>query len=298
MLVKLYRKYISKDTRDKIYKAFLGSYLQFYRNLGENTKAKYNYWFQRFLPDTEKNRAYAFMGKYGLTHYPYPFSLEYKKMSINCFFDEQLQMYYVIHSGKKLYFPKSYPEKEILLAYRDLLSEQDERSPHQYVKDINRLKGKILLDIGAAEAIFSLEVIELVNYVYIFECDENWIEALTATFGSWKNKVTIIRKYVSDINDENNITIDRFLEEKEKTNLFLKMDIEGYESVALKGASNTLKESPDIDFAICTYHKKEDAKGIARSFRSYNIEYEQTDGYLYYKNELRKAILRRKYTKS
>ncbi|MCL2652015.1 MAG: FkbM family methyltransferase, partial [Candidatus Azobacteroides sp.] len=223
------------------------------------------------------------------------FSLEYEKMPISCFFDEQLKMYYLIHPGKKLYFPKSYSEKEIILTYRCLLIEQDERSSHRYVKDINRLKGKILLDIGAAEALFSLTVIELVNHVYIFECDENWIEALTATFDPWKNKVTIIRKYVSDINDENNVTIDCFLEGKEKTNLFLKMDIEGYESAALKGASNTLKGAPDIDFAICTYHKKEDAKEIAKLFRSYNLEYEQTDGYLYYGNGLRKAILRRKY---
>jgi len=141
-----------------------------------------------------------------------------------------------------------------------------------------------------------LEVIELVDHVYIFECDENWIEAITATFNPWKNKVTIIRKYVSDINDENNITIDRFLEGKEKTNLFLKMDIEGYELITLTGASNTLKESPDIDFAICTYHKKEDANEIAKMIQSYHFEYEQTDGYLFYANDLRKAILRRKYT--
>jgi len=296
MLVKLYRKYVSKGLRDKIYKAFLGSYLQFYRNFWGYAKSKYNYWFQRFLPDTEKNRAYAFMGKYGLTLHPYLFSLEYKKMPISCFFDEQLKMYYVIYSGKKLYFPKSYSEKETVRTYKDLLIEQDCRSPHQYVKDINRLKGKTLLDVGAAEALFSLAVIELANYVYIFECDENWVEALTATFNPWKNKVTIIRKYVSDINDENNITVDHFLEGKEKTNLFLKMDIEGCESAALKGASNTLKESPDIDFAICTYHRKEDAKEIAKMFRSYHLESEQTDGYLFNGNELRKAMLRRKYT--
>ena len=293
MLVKLYRKYVSKNVRDKIYETFLGSYLRFYRALEGNTIAKFSYWFQRLLPDTEKRRAYAFMGKYGLTAYPYPFSLEYEKTSIRCFVDEQLRMNYVVHSGKKLYFPKSYPEKEIILAYKCLLIEQDERSPHQYVKDINRLKGKILLDIGAAEALFSLEVIELVNHVYIFECDENWIEALTATFDPWKNKVTITRKYVGDRNDENMITIDCFLEGKAKTNLFLKMDIEGYETAALRGASNTLKEAPDIDFAICTYHRKEDANEIAAMFRSYHFEYEQTNGYLYY-GGLRKAILRGK----
>jgi len=294
MLVKLYRKYIPPKIRDIIYQVFLGTVLQFFRTLGENIKAKYIYICRRLLPKTEKSRLYAFMGKYGLTPFPYPFSLEYQKMLVDCYFDEQQGMYYVNNSNKKLYFPKSYKKEEIILSYKDLVTEQDFRSPHLYVKDINRLKGKTLLDIGAAEAIFSLNTIELVNHVYIFECDENWIEALTATFDPWKNKVTIVRKYVSDINDENNITIDRFLEGKEKTNLFLKMDIEGYEQAALRGASNTLKEAIDIDFSICTYHRKNDAAEIAKMLQSYNLEYEITDGYLYYGKEFRKGIIRRK----
>ena len=295
MRVKLYRKYIPSKIRDVIYTAFLRAILQFFRDFEENTKAKYKYLFQKLLPDTEENELYAFMGKYGLTLHPYPYSLEYKKMQINCFFDEQRRMYYVNHSGKKLYFPKSYKEEYIISAYRNSIMEQDFRSPHQYVKDINRLKRKILLDIGAAEAMFSLDVIELVSHAYIFECDENWVEALIATFESWKDKVTIVRKYISDINDENNITIDHFLEGKEKTNLFLKMDIEGSEQVALRGASNTLSEASDIDFAICTYHRRNDVSEIAKILQSHNLEYEMTDGYLYYDKEFRKAIIRRKF---
>jgi hypothetical protein len=233
------------------------------------------------------------MGRYGLNALPYPFIFEYKKMPVECLFDEQFNMYYVIRSGKKLYFPKSYKEKQTIENYRGLIAEQDVRSPHRYVKDINQLKGKILLDIGAAEAIFTLDCIEIVKHAYIFECDENWIEALNTTFSPWKEKVTIVRKYVSDTNDDNNITIDSFLKGKEKNNLFLKMDIEGAEQAALRGASNTLREAKDIDFSICTYHKKDDAVEIAKILRSYGLEYERTDGYLYYGKDLRKAIIRR-----
>ncbi|MCL2289962.1 MAG: FkbM family methyltransferase [Bacteroidetes bacterium] len=293
-LVKLYRKYIPSKIRHAVNTAFLGATLIFFRNFRENLKAKRIYLFQRILPDTEKNRMYAFMGKHGLTQCPYPFVLEYKNRQISYFFDEQSNMFYINHAGKKLYFPKTYKEKEIVSMYKTLIMEQDIRSPHQYVKNINRLKGKILLDIGAAEALFSLDAIELVNYVYIFECDENWIEALTATFEPWKNKIMIVRKYVTDINDENNITIDRFLEGKEKTNLFLKMDIEGYEQVALKGASDILKEAHDIDFSICTYHKENDVVEIANILQTYGLEYEQTDGYLHRGKDFRKAIIRRK----
>jgi hypothetical protein len=294
MLVKLYRKHIPEAIRDKIYKAFLGQVLFFLRTSNEIIKSKFIFLCRNILPDTEENRLYAFMGRYGLTAFPYPFILEYKKMPVDCLFDDFANIYFVGHFGKRLYFPKSYPKEKIIENYRGLIAEQDTRSPHQYVKDVNRLKGKTLLDVGAAEAIFTLDCIEIIKHAYIFECDENWIEALNATFSPWKDKITIVRKYVGDTNDENTITIDSFFKDKEKNNLFLKMDIEGDEQAALRGAANTLKESRDIDFSICTYHLKDDAAEIARVLRSYGFEYERTDGYMYFGKNLRKAIIRKK----
>jgi hypothetical protein len=238
------------------------------------------------------------MGKHGLMYFPYLFALKYKKMPVVHHFDDRFGLSYVVHSGKNLYFPKSYAyndKKALEVLYKALIIEQDISSPHRYVKEMNRLKGKTLLDVGAAEAIFSLDVIELVNHVYIFECDEVWIEALNATFAPWKNKVTIVRKYVSDRNDENTITLDRFFEDKDKQNLFIKMDIEGYEQSALRGAANLLREARDIDFTICTYHKKNDAVEIAGMLNSFGFKYEQTEGYLYYERDFRKGIIRRKF---
>jgi hypothetical protein len=297
MIVGLYRKYVSENIRNRIYEAFLGEILKFLRTLGESSKAKYIYLFRYFLPDTEKNRLYAFMGRHGLMSFPYPFALNYKKMHVIRHFDTQYGLHYVMHSGKRLYFPKSYAndnKKKFKNCYRFLVIEQDASSPHRYIRDMNRLKGKTLLDIGAAEAIFSLDVIELVDHVYIFECDDVWIEALNATFAPWKDKVTIVRKYVSDTNDENTITLNRFFEDKDKKNLFLKMDIEGYEQAALRGASNLLREAQDIDFSICTYHRKNDAIEIAGMLHSFGFECEQTDGYFYLQKDFRKAIIRKK----
>jgi hypothetical protein len=237
------------------------------------------------------------MGKHGLMPLPYPFALDYKKMHVVYHFDARLGLPYVIHSGKNLYFPKSYAYNDNRMldsVYKSLLIEQDILSPHRYVKDINRLRGKTLLDVGAAEAMFALDVIELVNHVYIFECDDVWIEALNATFAPWKNKTTIVRKYISDSNDENTITLDRFFEDKDKRNLFIKMDIEGYEQAALRGAANLLREAYDIDFSICTYHKKNDAVEIAGILNSFGFEWEQTEGYFHSgAGGFRKAIIRR-----
>lgn len=108
------------------------------------------------------------------------------------------------------------------VAYRGLLIEQDKRSAHRYVDSYEELKGKTLLDIGAAEAIFTLDTIEYIDHAYLFECDESWIEALEATFAPYKEKITIVRKYVSDVNDEDNITLDTFFRDEGKSidNLF------------------------------------------------------------------------------
>jgi hypothetical protein len=291
MIVKLYRKHISQEFRDKIYKAFLGDFLFFFRNLQDNLKAKLIPLISFYTHETQK--LWAFMGKYGLTPYPYEFMLEYKTLPVDCFYDQQLEMYYIMHQGKKLYFPHVDKEATVKL-YRDLITEQDIRSPHRYIEDFNRLSGKTLLDMGAAEGIFSLSVIEIVNHVYLFECDETWIKALNATFAPWKEKVTIIRKYVSDKDDEQNITIGHFLEGKDKRNLFLKMDIEGYEQSALKGAENILREAKDLDYAICSYHRAKDAIEIKKIFDSYHFESEFTAGYLYFENDFRKAVIRKK----
>jgi len=293
MLVKLYRKYVSTSSREKIRRTFFGKFLMSIRNFAATCMSTFVYVFYKFLPHSEKNQLYAFMGKHGLKFYPYPYSLKYKKIPVQILWDDQQELPYVMHTGKKLYYPPH--TKKIDKGYRFLLMEQDISSPHRYLENLNRLKGKTILDIGASEGIFSLDVIEIIDHAYLFECEERWIRALNATFAPWKDKVTIIKKYVSDVDDENNITIDKFFEEKNKTNLFLKMDIEGYEQAALKGAEKIFQEIKDIDFSICTYHKEEDAAQIAQFFRKHSIETEYTKGLMYFEHDFRKVLIRRKY---
>ena len=251
------------------------------------------YIFRKFLPQTENNQLYAFMGKYGLSFYPYPFSLKYKKIPVQTLWDGAKELYYVIYEGKKLYYPSRTGNLDE--GYRFLLMEQDIHSPHRYLENISRLEGKTVLDMGASEGVFTLSAIEIIDHAYLFECDERWVNALNATFAPWKEKITIVTKYVSNVNDENNITIDRFLEGKSKKNLFLKMDIEGYEQAALQGAEKTIQEAEDIDFSICTYHNEEDAARIAQFFKNHSIATEQTEGFMFFDHHFRKVIIRRKY---
>jgi hypothetical protein len=292
MIISLYRAVVPDYIRNHIYKAFLGDWLLFKRNFKISLKGKLYYWFRLFLHKTPQNGAYAFIGKYGFTPFPYTWSLKYREININVYDDSVNQLSYLIHKDHRLYFPLNFKRDEIRETYRSLLIEQDRKSAHRYVETIESLNDKVLLDIGVAEGIFSLEAIEQVKKVYIFECEDYWIPALEATFAPWKEKVTIMKKKVSERTFEDEISIDDFMANKPKDNLFLKMDIEGGERYALKGAIETLKSSKNLSCAICTYHKSDDAILIYSFFTNLGFNPVFTDGFILFEDELRKAVLR------
>ena len=91
-------------------------------------------------------------------------------------------------------------------------------------------------------------------------------------------------------------TIDNIVEGI--SNPIIKMDIEGAEVDALKGAERTLQRK-DVKWAICTYHHKNDAKIIEEIIVKLNKKYEYSEGYLLLPYDLdyeypyfRKGVLR------
>lgn len=291
----LYRKLLPTSLRKKIYNAFLGDFLEFYRSVFFVIKSRFLYSFSKvFTLTNEKDELWSFLGRYGLTHYPGNYALKYRLLDVTVLTDNEKRMQYVIHNSNRLYFPSEYSSNEIKEIYKGLRIEQDEDSPHRYVKSYNELKGKILLDIGSAEGVFALDVIELVEHAYLFECDKKWIKALEATFAPWGNKVSIVERYVSNTNDKENITIDYFFDNRSKNNLFIKMDIEGYELSALEGASKTFEQGQNLGFSICVYHRENDILSIPSYLSKYNYQYEFTKGYLFMSWQLRKGIVRSK----
>jgi predicted RNA methylase len=131
-----------------------------------------------------------------------------------------------------------------------LLAEQDTDSPHKYLNgNFSFEDNSVALDIGAAEGIFSLMVIENARKMYIVEPDSFWVEALEATFKEWKFKTTIIKKSASSQNDDNNIALDEFFFNEELN--FIKIDAEGAEIEILLGAERILKQQNQIKNRGC-----------------------------------------------
>lgn len=202
--------------------------------------------------------------------FPYPFVYEYDINRIEVLKDPVKGLFYVIHKGKKLYYHRDFKtELSVMENYLSITIEQDERSPHRYLSnDFDVFENDVVVDIGAAEGNFSLEIVEKARALYIFETDDRWIEALEATFEPWKDKVFIINKFVSNVDDDHCVTLNTFF----GTNPihFIKMDVEGAEMLILKSSKNILYTNKSLKLAVCTYHKQSHEKRICNVLNRWN----------------------------
>jgi phospholipid N-methyltransferase len=227
--------------------------------------------------------------------FPYPFHNDYSEDKIEVFRDHKKGMRYVMQEGKRLYFKKRWGADRIKRAYSDLLREQDTKSPHKYLSDSFGVdKNDIIADIGAAEGNFSLSVIEKAKKIYLFEYDSEWIEALRATFEPWSDKVVIINKYVSDKNDNSHIRFDTVFETNSGIN-FLKIDVDGAESIVMESCLSVFKGGGSFKIALCTYHKNNDERDFTLMLKKFGFIVEPSGGYMinYYDKKMKAPYLRR-----
>lgn len=186
---------------------------------------------------------------------------------MEAFFDESKDMFFVMFEGKRMYLSCDYKEDDFIVKdgkkyIGNVWAEQDKNSPHRYEEgDVCVKEGDVIVDCGACEGNFTLHNIDKVSKAYIIECDPGWQEALRYTFEPYRDKVVFCNKFVSDKDTDNDITIDSLV--KDRVN-YIKMDIEGEEIAALRGAKKTLDDNQDICCSICAYHRHGDAEKITK----------------------------------
>lgn len=186
----------------------------------------------------------------------------------------------MIDNNKRLYFKKSLSINQIKKIYSALLLEQDEKSPHKYLsEDFFVLCNDIVADIGAAEGSFSLKIVEKAKHVYLFESDPELVEALQATFEPWKNKVSIVNKYVANKEEGRFITLDSFFKNKDIPD-FIKIDVEGAERELLEGCVEILTNKKPIKIAIAAYHRHDDEKVLASELIKHDFKINYSKGYI------------------
>jgi len=231
-----------------------------------------------------------YLRKYGADYFPYPWAKKGYIWKIRSSGKYSLpgNERYMIHNGKRLYMN--------MIPYSQLLLEQHEHSPHRYFSRNFRFEeGDCFVDVGAAEGMISLNIVDKASKVFLIECDSLWIDSLKKTFEPYKDKVEIIRKFVSDVDDDENIRLDTLLH-SEKAPVVLKIDVEGMERKVLAGAAKTL-ERDTTKIALCTYHKKQDASEFEELIKNMGYNYEWSEGYMAMVNnpvdpEFRKNMIR------
>jgi len=242
---------------------------------------------KRFSDLTEEEMELAsFIKNNPIAMLPYEYTKRYDAEEVVVYFDNVCNMKYVLHDNKRLYFPEKescyshvFDDNTIRKYYSTLLKEQDVNSPHRYESaGVHVQAGDVVADIGAAEGIFALSVIDKVKKVYLFEVLEEWVAALKMTFGPWKEKVVIVNKYVSNISENDFTTLDDFLGHNEIN--FIKADIEGSELDLLQGARNILATRRNLRVALCTYHHVDHAESARSILASNEFLTEFSNGYI------------------
>ena len=214
----------------------------------------------------------------GLVMYPYPYAKKYDQNAVKVMQDEEGYPF-VIHRGKRMYLQKGWSREKCQRYYNNLRIEQDKKCTHRYLTGPARYPDKddIVADMGSAEGIFGLDVIEGIKKLYLFEGDKNWIVPLRKTFMPWKDKVVIVNKYLSDKSLDDHISLDDHFIDEDVT--YIKADIEGSETEMLKGAERLLDQGIKKAL-ICVYHKAEDEAGIKKIMEDHGFDVDINPGYL------------------
>ena len=236
--------------------------------------------------DEETKAALNYLKKHPLSNFYGDFQKQYCADVIEVYTDNENGLKYVIEDNKRLYFKKSHNKTTIQLIYNQLRIEQDSESTHCYTDEhFSVTKETILADVGCAEGYFSFQHIENLKKVYLFESDPEWIEALEATFKPWKQKVELVRKFVSNKTNDNEINLDTFFRGSKETPNFYKIDVEGAEESVIKGMKGLL-EKPPLHIALCTYHNAEDLENFTRFFEENKFNVYPNPGLMIFMNDL------------
>lgn len=195
------------------------------------------------------------------------------------FWDKIENMPYIIFEDKRIYFPYDYKFEEIegKKVLIDFISEQQQTSPHLYIKDDVKIDaGDIIADVGVCEGNFAIRYAEKASKIYLFECEQSWQRPLEMTFKKFKNKVVFCNCFVGRNNTDKCISLDTIIDGRLD---FLKMDIEGAEIDALLGARKVLMNN-NVKCSICSYHKMNDEAAISDLLNSYGYSTTHSNGYM------------------
>lgn len=229
----------------------------------------------------------AFLRQAG--HYcNFPYLPDSKQLNLVSGRDTATNLPFVVHKGKKLFFPSVYSSEDAVRLYLNLVQNEKilgvddvEGTPHQYQSSyVHVEEGDSVFDIGAAEGLFSLDMVDKASHLVVVESDPLWMEPLQQTFAPFGDKVTIINKFVSAVDTDDTLSLKKLLSDTTRRSAFVKMDIEGYELPTITSAMEVLKEKEGIKMAVASYHRQHDADELKTLFDGIGYSSEYSTGFM------------------
>lgn len=216
-----------------------------------------------------------------LCMFPYEKIREFPKVEV-CF-DQAKGLPYVIHEGKRLYYPAPWGRGTITYNYISSVAVEGilgggclAKSPHNYLDARFPVKdGAVVCDFGAAEGLVGLHFAERASHIVIGECDEKWLAPLKATFEPYAGKTTFVTEPLGmgGIGGScSRILAETAAEMGNGTPFFLKFDIEGAERFAIREMEAFFDSTADITVACATYHRQDDAQVLEKVFAGWGFE--------------------------
>lgn len=247
--------------------------------------------FTRGVEGVEFREEGEFLNKNGLMVFPYPFSKKYSVENIEVFYENGYP--YVIYFGKKLFYPENYKIPRIRECARSILMEQDPKSPHRYATNLFKIDdGDVLFDIGCAEGNFSLEHVEKLKSIHLFELNHKWVKAIKKTFFPWDSKVKL---HLERLGSSKSSLDPCELISSEENSIIIKIDVDGAEREVLSSIRPLLMQNRKIKVAICTYHFNDDANDFETYFQNLGYSTSFSPGFMlfYHDRSLSKPFFRR-----
>ncbi len=253
----------------------------------------------RESPDPERRKVARYLASHDLDLFNNGLDEQYRALrgAFPIARDEESNLLYSFWNGKKIFLKRGMGVGEAEAYLLGLKKEQDMDSPHHYpIETLSDAECRVVLDAGAAEGIFALDLVDRAEFLYLVESDTAWIEALSRTFAPYADKVQIIPKRLAATPSETMTTMDAIASLGRDLTL-VKMDIEGAECEALAGGDGLLFESGCLTLFLCSYHRHADAEALASSMleRGFSVRY--SNGFLFFpydeeaRPELRHALV-------
>lgn len=245
--------------------------------------------------DTDIKGILSFLKKYDLCLYNYDWYLQYLSMKPSIEYDEKLKLYYFTHNGRNVYYTPYMSKESAVHDFNLMSAERNPKCPHCYDNFIgNDEKFDVIIDGGVAEGMFSLDHLANCNKLILIEGDRDWNIALNHTFKPEieSGKIVLINKFLSDIVDKENVTLDYIFDNyiAYGSKVCIKLDIEGYEERAILSADKLLNSCNKVRLITCTYHHQESFHNIKKIFDQKNISCKPSKGYIFLFPDYEKKI--------